>query len=252
MEKSNKKDRYNSAFATRLRELIKKKETTIKAVGDVIGVSRQAVSQYCDGSTQPNAETIVKIANHFYVSTDYLLGMSSQPTVDMTVAAICEYTGLGEMAVGTLNSWKRDSKQCITLNTALEFINEFLFFDETVILTDYIDKYVESLKLCKYLELKYNNIDFKGFPFAHKADGSSLTEDELKAEERYFTEIDEVQDYCLYKIQKYFIEKVENYGYWKQKEMSTIEQYLEETKKRVKLEKMMRVSYDGEHTRTQK
>ena len=66
-------DNYNKPFPSTLRKLIERKNTTIKAVADYIGVSRQAVSQYQDGSTQPNAETVVKIADFFNVTTDYLL-----------------------------------------------------------------------------------------------------------------------------------------------------------------------------------
>ena len=62
MSKLNSIDNYEKPFPSTLRKLIERKKTTIKAVAECIGVSRQAVSQYQDGSTQPNADTIVKMA----------------------------------------------------------------------------------------------------------------------------------------------------------------------------------------------
>ena len=95
-------DKYNSPFAVRLRDIIKEKNTTITAVAEHIGVTRQAVSQYCDGSTQPNADTIVKMADFFEVDCDYLLrGVSSENL------SISEELGLSEKSINILKALKR-------------------------------------------------------------------------------------------------------------------------------------------------
>lgn len=79
-KKSNTQiDGYNKTFPRILRELIEKNNTTIQAVANQIGITRQAVSQYCNGETQPNGETLLKIADCFGVSCDYLLrGVSAE------------------------------------------------------------------------------------------------------------------------------------------------------------------------------
>ncbi len=105
MKKVNSIDNYNKHFPVTLRKLIERKNTTIKAVADYIGVSRQAVSQYQDGSTQPNAETVVKIAEFFNVTTDYLL-TGQNKEVDESLNITCDFTGLSPKAVEKIVSWK--------------------------------------------------------------------------------------------------------------------------------------------------
>lgn len=106
MSAEKNKDKYNSPFAKRLRELLNEENMSITALATKIGVTRQAVSQYQDGSTQPNAETIVKIAGVFNVSTDYLLGVTDIKTTDVEIRAISNSLGLGEAAIKQLQNFK--------------------------------------------------------------------------------------------------------------------------------------------------
>lgn len=69
-------ENYTKTFPSRLRKLIESRETTITALAKELKISRQAVSQYADGSAQPNIEKLVSIARFFHVSTDYLVGLS--------------------------------------------------------------------------------------------------------------------------------------------------------------------------------
>lgn len=105
MKKTVSIDNYNKPFPTTLRSLIERKKTTITAVADYIKVSRQAVSQYQDGSTQPNAETVVKIAEYFNVSTDYLLTGNNRD-VDESLNIACDVTGLSAEAIKNIIEWK--------------------------------------------------------------------------------------------------------------------------------------------------
>ncbi|MCD7723961.1 MAG: helix-turn-helix domain-containing protein [Clostridiales bacterium] len=76
-------DRYDATFPTKLRELLEKgskdgHSTTYKALGEAVGVRQQTISQYANGQTQPTADVVLRIANYFGVSVDYLLtGVSS-------------------------------------------------------------------------------------------------------------------------------------------------------------------------------
>ena len=69
-------ENYTRDFPSRLRKLIESRGTTITALAKELKISRQAVSQYADGSAQPNIEKLVSIARFFHVSTDYLVGLS--------------------------------------------------------------------------------------------------------------------------------------------------------------------------------
>lgn len=122
MKKTVSIDNYNKPFPTTLRSLIERKKTTITAVADFIGVSRQAVSQYQDGSTQPNAETVVKIAEYFNVSTDYLLTGNNR-AVDESLNIVCDVTGLSAEAITNIVEWKNGDLFTSTDNNSYEALD---------------------------------------------------------------------------------------------------------------------------------
>jgi transcriptional regulator with XRE-family HTH domain len=75
---------YDNTFSITLRSIMEShpnsgEKTTQKALGEAIGVRPQTISLYMDGSTQPTADNLYKIAKYFNVSVDYLLtGVSSE------------------------------------------------------------------------------------------------------------------------------------------------------------------------------
>lgn len=58
----------------RIRELRKESGLTLKELGSKIGVAESTLSLYETGGREPDYSTLLKIANFFRVSTDYLLG----------------------------------------------------------------------------------------------------------------------------------------------------------------------------------
>ena len=75
-----------------IKELRREKNITMKHLGEIIGVSESAVSQYENGKRQPDQTILIKIADYFNVSTDYLLGRSDtkQPTLPSNVVFLNE------------------------------------------------------------------------------------------------------------------------------------------------------------------
>lgn len=77
MTRTEKKDcsieRYNAHFAVTLRDLMEKNHTTQKELAKFVGIRPQSLAQYCSGETTPNGEKLLKIAEFFKVTTDYLL-----------------------------------------------------------------------------------------------------------------------------------------------------------------------------------
>ena len=63
-------------FAKRLKELRLEKGETLRSMGELLGINNAAYYHYETGKHQPTMETILKIAEHFGVSTDYLFGKS--------------------------------------------------------------------------------------------------------------------------------------------------------------------------------
>lgn len=100
-------EKYNDTFPARLRKLIDDRGTTITAVSKELGISRQAVSQYADGTAQPNVDKLVSIAKFFGVSSDYLVGLSNyeqRSTGELTAADM----GIADEAAQQLAEDKRD------------------------------------------------------------------------------------------------------------------------------------------------
>lgn len=94
-------DRYNAAFPSTLRSLMREKKITQEKLGDSIGKSRAVVGSYANGAASPDLDTIVKIAKYFSVSVDFLLG-ESQYTKPAIAQLTAEDMGLSEVAAKRL------------------------------------------------------------------------------------------------------------------------------------------------------
>ena len=66
-------------FPGRLKDLRIKKSLTQKAVADVLEMPEQSYQRYELNLRKPNYEVIIKLANCFGVSIDYLLGQTDNP-----------------------------------------------------------------------------------------------------------------------------------------------------------------------------
>lgn len=60
-----------------LRELRQKAGYTQKDIACYLGIDRTTYVKYETGASEPNIDTITKLANYFGVSTDFLLGNKS-------------------------------------------------------------------------------------------------------------------------------------------------------------------------------
>lgn len=61
-------------FSKKLSELRNKKGISQYKLAEELGFSRGQIANYEQGSREPDYDTLLKIANYFNVSTDYLLG----------------------------------------------------------------------------------------------------------------------------------------------------------------------------------
>lgn len=64
-------------FVKRLIDLREEKNMKQKDLADILTLKQSAVSKYEKGLSQPPIATLIKIAEYFEVSVDYLLGLSS-------------------------------------------------------------------------------------------------------------------------------------------------------------------------------
>lgn len=90
-------------FAKNLCDLMMENKENQKFLAEKLGVKQQTISYYRNGQSLPDVENLIKIAKHYGVTTDYLLGLTTHRTPDIKLRAVCEYTGLEENTIVLLN-----------------------------------------------------------------------------------------------------------------------------------------------------
>lgn len=71
-------------FGENLKKLRKGRNLTQKELGAKIGLSKAVVSKYENGMGYPAFDVLIRIAQYFGVTTDYLLGVAGNQTVDVS------------------------------------------------------------------------------------------------------------------------------------------------------------------------
>ena len=99
--KTSVEEKYNAPFPVALRTLMEERCKTQENIAKMTGKTRQTVSQYVNGISEPGYDVLVKIADYFDVSLDYLLGRTSDP--NRAPCAIDEL-GLSLKAVETIKA----------------------------------------------------------------------------------------------------------------------------------------------------
>lgn len=68
-------------FGDRLKELREEKEMTQEELGKLLNVSRQTISGYEAGAIEPSISNLIKLADIFNISLDYLLGRTKKDII---------------------------------------------------------------------------------------------------------------------------------------------------------------------------
>lgn len=71
-------------FGEKLKKLRTGQKLTQQQLADRIGVAKSVVSYYESGDRSPSSDVLVKIANVFHTSTDYLLDVSREHVIDVS------------------------------------------------------------------------------------------------------------------------------------------------------------------------
>jgi transcriptional regulator with XRE-family HTH domain len=67
-------------FSERLYQLRTERNLSQKQLGEVVGLSHKAISTLESGTRGTTIEKLILLARYFHVSTDYLLGITDDPT----------------------------------------------------------------------------------------------------------------------------------------------------------------------------
>lgn len=97
-------------------------DMTIKEFAAKLGMSRATVGFYTAGQRIPDALGIKTIAEKCGVSADWLLGLSTERSVDGEIRQVCKYTGLNQQAVEQLHI----ESTAVAPNMTILFLNNFL------------------------------------------------------------------------------------------------------------------------------
>ena len=71
-------------FGNTLKKLRLQESLTQQQLADKLGVTKSVVSYYELQERYPSPEVLTKLASIFHVTTDYLLGLEQNETVDLT------------------------------------------------------------------------------------------------------------------------------------------------------------------------
>lgn len=71
-------------FASRLKQLRLDKNLRQEQIAKLIGVNRSAISTYENNTRQPSFDILVWLATLYRVSTDYLLGITNNRSLDLS------------------------------------------------------------------------------------------------------------------------------------------------------------------------
>ena len=120
-------------FDNRLIKLREEMKKTKKEVADALGMPYNTYSNYESNLREPNSAVLIKIADFYNVSIDYLLGLSNIKSVDTDMQTACKYTGLSDEAMKNIkSSQKMDLSYEISLDT-LSKVND-IFYNATEII----------------------------------------------------------------------------------------------------------------------
>lgn len=145
-------------FGKRLFEIREGSRESQQELADSIGITRQSLSRYELGERTANIDLLKKIAEHYKISADYLLGLTDNLTTDKELDDISKYTGLNEFTLGHIQLIEKEG-YISTLNTLLtnfniitilENINNALkvidnFSNDTDMINDIFNEFIDDI-----------------------------------------------------------------------------------------------------------
>ena len=94
-------------LSTRLKRLRQDKKLRQDQVAALIGVNKSAVSAYENELRQPSFDILVRLADLYRVSTDYLLGRTNSRTLDISGLSETEAALISELVASMTHKNQR-------------------------------------------------------------------------------------------------------------------------------------------------
>lgn len=133
---------YENIGKERLQDLIEEKKSSgvpQKQMALDLGMSESQITKYKNGEIDTlniQADTLIKLAEYFNVSTDYLLGLQETPTNNKYMDAASEYIGLDLKTTEKIKKLNVEDKKMLELlvreTDFLTFLPKVAAFIETL------------------------------------------------------------------------------------------------------------------------
>ena len=117
----NLNEDFDELFECRFTEIRKAKTSSQKEMASLLNVSRQSISNYEKGNAQPSLQNLVKIADTFDISLDYLLCRTDYMQNPFTSDRVPDASVKKE--INKILSTQSKSQQKSILNVIKEIIN---------------------------------------------------------------------------------------------------------------------------------
>lgn len=142
-------------FGARIKDLMIDKDVTAKQVASATNISPSILTNCSKGyEVSPNSETVLKLANYFNVSTDYLFGLTPAKTTNPTLRKISEYTRLSDAVIEKLHKYAPSSIQA---NFYRRFFDDLVTDNEVgFYVTDILKTYVDAM--CSFHPVPFEHI----------------------------------------------------------------------------------------------
>lgn len=218
----------NETIGQRIGKLRTDRGWTQSELANKLSVKRETVAQWEADTREIKASYIVKLADLFKVSADYILCRNDISSSDVDFVNMCEFLNLSEKTIWAI---KEETEQIIYDSASVKKgydgsleVLEFLLGEKPLPIMNIV-YIIENLRICK---------DIKSFislkPFNHCAAGYSAqrySEDRIKIEE--FHAQKKLLEICENAVEK--LPSLLNDDEWKElNEMETIEEIYEKSK----------------------
>ena len=95
----------------RIKELRLELHKSLRDVAADLNISYSSISKYERGDQQPSYETLMKMADYFDVTTDYLIGYTDIRTKNIEAKTIAETTGLTLRSIEILSGYQHNAQR---------------------------------------------------------------------------------------------------------------------------------------------
>ncbi len=182
-------------FAIRLSKLMAERNVNQPQLAAVINVQRQTISNYANGQSIPDSETLAAIASFFQVSADYLIGLRNDPTTDKDLQFIVDYTGLSSKTIEKFHEYAHlQGHESRVLDNFDCFINHFYarFLHRLLVLKQSVELARDGLSDDEYINVSFASLRQRLFDFSEFCSkipsvlfGSDVVYDELEKKTTY-------------------------------------------------------------------